>query len=246
MAEKWFLTEVPRRKRRFYRDHDQKLIKHLSKQVKKADIKEIEKQKIILSLKRQLESARQEELQGLAAHLFEQRSEGRDNTKELVTSEVHKYREMRGKISGKEADEIAESIYAQLKEERDAQHMYDKLARKREKKDRKKKRSKDKELFEKRAGLRGSKRREAKELGVFGLEEPEKVKRIEPTGEADKIKDELSLELGLGKEEDETFGELEKMNEEAGSPGPASKDEFSMAGFDTDLGGPKKKKKKGL
>lgn len=234
------LDYIPRRKRRFYRDQNKKLMKHLSKQIKKAGgIKEIEKQKIILSLKRQLEKAREEEIKDLAAHLFEQASYGRDDTRELVFKEVLKYQGRGKELSNKEADEIAESIYSQLKERKEAQKIFDRLEEKKRKEREKLERKRAKRLFVKERGLPPSKRRELKDLGVFGIKEPEKTGRIDSGAKVDKIKEELSKELGLGKEKEteSIFDELEKVSEESG------KDEFSMEGFTTDFGLEKKKKK---
>ncbi len=70
---------VPRRMMRFYRDDGTRLVKHLAKQIEKAGgIKEVEKQKIILSLKRQLEKLEEREKKDLAVHLLEQASSGKD------------------------------------------------------------------------------------------------------------------------------------------------------------------------
>lgn len=248
MAE---LKDVPRRKRRFYRDQDTKLIKHLSKHVQKANgIKEIEKQRIILSLKKKLEQAEKQELKRLAVHLFEEESNGKDETKEVVFNEVLKHQGRKKELSNKDADEIAESIYSQLKEKQEAQMIYDKLEEKRLRKEKKDKSLREKRLFEKRAGMRGRKRRDTKELGVLGLDEPAMVKKKDSASEVENIKDELSLELGLNKakeqapgREDDPFKELEDLNEENDIDDEPGDDEFSMEGFTTDLGAKKRKKK---
>lgn len=233
------LSEIPRRKRRYYRDQNIKLIKHLSKQVNKAEgIKEIEKQKIILGLKRQLERARKEEIKQLAAHLFEQASYGKDDTKDLVFKEVLKYQ---GKeLSNKEADEIAGSIYSQLRERQESLKAFEKLEERERKEAEKLKRKMAK-------GRELPKKEEEPSIGAFGAEEPERV-GIEPKKEVEKIKDELSMELGLGEQkEDSTFKELEKLSSEAEKPQPKKekpkKDEFSLEGFTTDFELKKKKKK---
>ncbi|GEM_PF-2373009 len=237
------LEDIPRRKRRFYRDQDTKLIKHLSKHIQKADgIKEIEKQRIIMSLKRKLAQAEKRELKGIAAHLFEEESIGKDSTKEVVFKEVLKHQGKGKELSNKDADEIAESIYSQLKERHEAQMIYDKLEEKRARKERKNEKLKKKRLFDARKGMNGPKRRRAKELGVFGLSEPDKVEKKDTLSEVNKIKEELSLELGIKKEKDDPFAELESLSKEDKEGEETENDEFSMEGFTTDLDLKKKKK----
>jgi len=233
--------------RRFYRDQDTKLMKHLSKQVKKAGgIKEIEKQRIILSLKRQLESAKEEEVKDLASHLFEQASRGKDETKDLVVTEVMKRQRTGRELSNKEADSIATSIYAQLKEKKDSQQRYEMLEKKQMKEQEKTEREQAKRQGKKE---KSGGRRRNRNKDSFDFNEPEEVTEKDSSNEVEKIKQELSFGLDekkpkskkpkLKKEKDDLFSELEEFNEEPGKPLKKKKskkdDDFSMDGFETDL-----------
>ncbi|MCX6802730.1 MAG: hypothetical protein NT067_06490 [Candidatus Diapherotrites archaeon] len=267
------VNSVQRRFRRFYRDDGTKLFDHLSGVVAKSSgMQDVEKQKIILSLKRQLEKTGDDEKKNLALHIFERASLGKDDAKEVVFNEVMKYQGRGKELSGKEADEIAESIYSQLKERNEAQKMLQKLDEKKRKEEEKLARETEKKIREKEKGLPRSKQRDMRGLGTFGVKAPEKTRRADSL-EVEKIKQELSAGLGKGKkteggeefseikkelgmkdeseekeEDDSTFDELEKMSDEPGEGGPGeseegSDEEFSMEGFETDLDSGKKKKK---
>ncbi len=242
------IPNVPRRMRRFHRDQDTKLMKHLSKQVKQAGgIKEIEKQRIILSLKRQLEGAKGEEVKDLASHLFEQASMGKDETKDLVFTEVMKRQRTGKELSNKEADSIATSIYAQLKERKESQQRYEILEKKQLKKEEKREREQTKIVKSKEKT--GNRRKERNE-DMLDFNEPEEAAKKDQSGEVEKIKRELSFGLGeetpakkkskLNEEKDDLFSELEEFNDEPEKPAKKKKgkekdDDFNLEGFETEL-----------
>jgi len=237
-------SNMPRRMRRFHRDQDSKLMNHLSKQVKKTSgIKEIEKQRIILSLKRQLESAKEEEVKDLASRLFEQASRGKDETRDLVFTEVMKRQRTGRELSNKEADSIATSIYTQLKERRDSQQRFEKLEKKQLKEQEKKEREQTKHSKKKTGNTRRDRNK-----NLFGFHEPKNATQKDQSNEVEKIKQELSFGLGekapakkkseLKEEKDDLFAELGEFNEDTKKPKKKKKQgegDFSMDGFETDL-----------
>jgi len=239
------ISSVPRRKRRFYRNQDTQLIKHLSKQVEKTiGMKELEKQKIIISLKRRLADAQEDELEGLAVRIFEQKSVGCDNSGEVIVKEISKVKQNKKKeLSSKDADAIAESIYNQLKEKQEVKKMFDKFDKK-DRKAGKRRGSEPTDLLDEDSGSSRRKRKKMKELGAFALSEPNKISNENSSDEVKKIKEELSLGLGVGGEEDDTFKELEELSSEDSLSSSDPGDDFSMDGFSTDLDQKKKKKKK--
>jgi hypothetical protein len=228
---------VPRRMRRFYRDDGASLVNHISRQIEKAaGIKEVEKQKIILSLKRQLEKTGESEKKDLAVHVLEQASSGKDEAKEVVFNEVMKYQGRGQELSGKEADEIAESIYSQLKERDDARKMLVRLDEKKKKEEEKLQREADKKIREKEKEIPRSKQRDVRELGAFGVKAPEKIGRAD-SSEVERIKRELSEGLGKGKkseeEEDEGEEEFSEIKKELGMKDDGhEKDEEEDSTFD--------------
>ncbi|MFH1234673.1 MAG: hypothetical protein V1493_03610 [Candidatus Diapherotrites archaeon] len=210
------MESVPRRMRRFYRDDGASLVNHISRQIEKAaGIKEVEKQKIILSLKRQLEKTGESEKKDLAVHVLERASNGKDEAREVVFNEVLKYQGRGQELSGREADEIAESIYSQLKERDNTQKMLLKLGEKKRKEEEKLQREIAKKISEKEKGMPRSRQRDARGLGAFGVSAPEKIRRAD-SFEVEKIKRELSTGLGKSKkteedeEEEENFSEIKK------------------------------------
>jgi hypothetical protein len=255
------VDSVQRRFRRFYRDDGTRLFSHLSGVVvRSAGMQEAEKQKIIMSLKRQLEKTGEQERKELTVHVLEQASKGKDDAREVVFNEVTKYQNRGKELSGKEADEIAESIYSQLKERDDAHKMIAKLDEKKRKEEEKLHREIAKKVSEKEKELPRSKQRDARGLGAFGIDAPEKIGRAD-SSEVEKIKRELSAGLGKGKksegeeegeeefseikkelgmkdddhekdeEEDSTFDELEKMSDSPGEGGLGESEDDSDEGF---------------
>ncbi len=107
------INKIPRRLRRFFRNREL-LVKELSKGAKEIpELKEIQKQKILAELKSKLEEAEREDLLTIAKHVSEQLK--KEYAKQLFEASLKAYKG--GELTKKDYEEIASSIYEQLKEE---------------------------------------------------------------------------------------------------------------------------------
>ena len=222
------LSRIPRRKRRFFRNN-KILLKALSKHVKKAaDAREIEKQKIIESLRYRLERAEGSELLDIADSLFEQLS-GKE-TANIVFSNIRAKKAHTKELTDKDCEEIAENIYLQLKEIKEAEKrkLREEMKKQREVEKIKKRLAKIQGLHlperKKTGRKRGPKHIKPKEQEVQKPAMPELKADIEAEeklklGEEGDIFKELGIEgeSSLGKiesEESSLFKELEELSRE--------------------------------
>ena len=108
------LSQIPRRKRRFFRNRNI-VLQAISKHVEKvSDVKEIEKQKIIEELKYKLDKLAKEELLGLAEKLFEQLSS--DEADAIIARNIKEKKRQAEELTKKDIEEIIDNIYSQLRE----------------------------------------------------------------------------------------------------------------------------------
>ncbi|MCD6478710.1 MAG: hypothetical protein J7L44_02360 [Candidatus Diapherotrites archaeon] len=203
------LSKIPRRKRRFFRNR-KLLLKALSKHVQKVqDVREIEKQKIIQELKYRLERAERAELLSLADKLFEELSS--DQAEDIIVSNIKAKKRHAEELTKKDYEEIAENIYMQLREAREAEKL-----KHREKKVREKEIERIKERL---ATLQGLKKKPEMKPGKKqkrGKERAAMLGEIEEAGD-EEILSALAAEPELGsegEEEQSIFKELEELSEE--------------------------------
>jgi hypothetical protein len=204
------LSKIPRRKRRFFRNK-KLLLKALSKHVEKVqDVKEIEKQKIIQELKYRLERAERAELLNLADKLFEELSS--DQAENIIASNIKAKKKRAEELTKKDYGEIAENIYMQLREAREAEKLKPKEKKIKEKEiERIKEKLATLQGLQKKPGMKPSKKQK------MGKERAAMLGGIEEGSDED-ILSILAAEPELGSvgetEEQSIFKELEELSEE--------------------------------
>jgi len=171
------------------------------------DVKEIEKQKIIQELKYRLERAERAELLNLADKLFEELSS--DQAESIIASNIKAKKRHAEELTKKDYEEIAENIYMQLREAREAEKLKPKGKRVKEKE--------IERIKERLAALQGPQReaRPGKKHKV--RKEDAFLGEIEKTGDEDILRA-LDEKPGLGPvaetEDQSIFKELEELSEE--------------------------------
>lgn len=222
MEEELYLNQIPRRKRRFFRNN-RILLKALSKHIKKSpDVKEIEKQRIIERLRWQLNMAERSELLRLADVLFEQLNE--KEAANIVKRNIKAKKVLKPELSEEDCKEIVENIYEQLRESAKEE----KLLRHRERKKQKEVEKIKKALKRAMRSTTGAKEKVRGEKGIERklrkAEEKKFVPEEEPISESEDIlsmlkestepAEETAELTGSESEETDVFKELEKLAEE--------------------------------